>query len=59
MDSATRVQILDMSIYIIPTANTLEKGMHPTIFPQTLGKIVGKVGILNLLLQLIHEKENS
>ena len=33
LDLATRVQIRDEAVYISQSANTLGKGMHPTILP--------------------------
>ena len=38
MDTATRVQILDVAVCISYGANTLGKGMYPTILPQAMGK---------------------
>ena len=38
MDTATRVQILDVAVCISYRANTIKKGMNPTIFPQAIGK---------------------
>ena len=32
----TRVQILDEAVYILHNANTLRKGMNPTILPTTI-----------------------
>ena len=33
--------------------------MHPTIFPPTIDKIVGHVGLFNLVWQPVTENENS
>ena len=38
MDTATRVQILDLTDCISHTTNTLEKGMNPIILPPAMGK---------------------
>ena len=38
MDTVTRVQILEQVIYISLNANTLGKGMNPTILPPAMGK---------------------
>ena len=32
------VQILDLSVRILHSANTLRKGMHPTILPLAMSK---------------------
>ena len=39
MDMATQVQILDKAVCISHSANTIGKGMHPTIFPSTMSKL--------------------
>ena len=38
MDMVTQVQILDKAVCISYGANTLGKGMHPTILPPATGK---------------------
>ena len=38
MDMVTRVQILDETVCISPSANILEKGMNPIILPLAMGK---------------------
>ena len=38
MDMATRIQILDMADFISHSANTLGKGMNPTILPLAMDK---------------------
>ena len=58
MDMSTRVQTLNEAVTISKSANALEKGMHPTILPPTMGKQWGRLGSLNLLSQLVWEKEN-
>ena len=47
MDMVTRVQILDEVAYISQSANSLRKGMNPTILPPAMGKIIGKTGLFN------------
>ena len=42
MDTASRIQILDESVCISHSTNTLGKGMNPTIFHPAMGKIVGQ-----------------
>ena len=38
MDTATRVQILDETVYISHCTNTFEKGIIPIILPPAMGK---------------------
>ena len=38
MDTVTRVQLLDEAVCILHSANTLRKGMNPTILLSTIGK---------------------
>ena len=38
MDIATQVQILDMVVGISLHANTLGKGMNPSVFPPAMSK---------------------
>ena len=38
MDATIQVQILDEAVCISYSANTLEKGMIPTILPPAMGK---------------------
>ena len=38
MNTTTRVQILDENVCFSHRANTFGKGMHPIIFPPTMGK---------------------
>ena len=39
-EKAIRVQIMDVAVCISGRANTIGKGMNPTILPQATGKIV-------------------
>ena len=48
MDMATWVQILYKAVYISHIANTLGKGMNPTIPPSAMGKIGGQSGVFSL-----------
>ena len=48
MDSATQVQILNEAVCFLSCANTLRKGMNPTIFPSAMDKIVGQTGLFKL-----------
>ena len=38
MDTAIRVQILNEIIFLSDSANTLEKGMNPTLSPPAMDK---------------------
>ena len=38
VDTATRVQILDLTVGISHRTNTLGKGMNPIILPPAMGK---------------------
>ena len=38
MDMGTGIQILDEAVCISQSANTLGKGMHPTILPLAMSK---------------------
>ena len=38
MDTGTRVQILDETVYISDSANALGKGINPIILPLALSK---------------------
>ena len=38
MNIATRAQIIDKTVCISHSANTLEEGMNPAIFPPVTGK---------------------
>ena len=42
MDTLTRDQILDNTVGISHGANTLGKGVNPTILPPATGEIVGQ-----------------
>ena len=55
MNFATKVQILNEAICISHSANTLEKGMNPTILPPAKGKYLGRLNSLILLWQLVNE----
>ena len=55
MDMANQVQILDKAVCLSYNANTLGKGMNPTILPQAMGKL----NFLTLIWQPVKEKENS
>ena len=48
MDTATRVQILDMTNCISHYTKTLGKGMNPIILPPAMGKIVGQTRFFSL-----------
>ena len=50
MDTATRVQILDESVYISKNTINFGKGMNPTSVPPAAGKIVGQTGFFNLVM---------
>ena len=47
MNTATQVQILDEVVCISHRANSLQKGMNPTILLQAIGKIVGQTKPFN------------
>ena len=38
MDTVTKVQILDVGVYISYSVNTFGKGINPTILPPAMGK---------------------
>ena len=59
MDTATRVQILDLTDCISHSTNTLGKGLNPNILPQAMGKQQSRLGSSALVRQLVQEKENS
>ena len=59
MDTATRVQILDLTDCISHSTNTLGKGMNPIILPPTMGKQQDRPGSSVMVRQLVQEKENS
>ena len=48
MDTASRVQILDLTDCISHRTNTLGKGMNPNILPPTMGEIVGQTRFFSL-----------
>ena len=48
MDTATRVQILDVTDCISHSTNTLGKGMNPIILLPVMDKIIGKTGFFSL-----------
>ena len=50
MNSVTRVQFLDKTICISLSANTLWKGVNPTILPPAMDKIVGQTVLFNLVM---------
>ena len=50
MNMVTRVQILDKTVCISHSANTLRKGMNPTTPAPTMSKIVGQTGLFNLAI---------
>ena len=47
MNMATQFQILYEAVYISNCADTVGKGMNPTILPPTTGKIVGQTEIFS------------
>ena len=53
MDTVTRVQTQNESVGISHSANTLEKGIHPAIIPQALGKKLDRLGSLILVYQIV------
>ena len=55
----TRVQILDEADCISHTTNNLGKGNNPNILPPARSKLLGRLGSLAMLWQLVEEKENS
>ena len=48
MDTATRVQILDDTVCVSHSTNSLGKGMNPIILPPATGKIVGQTRFFSL-----------
>ena len=48
VDTATRVQFLDVTDCISHSTNILEKGMNPIILPPAMGRIVGKTRFFSL-----------
>ena len=50
-DNALRFFLLLLLVYIL-TANTLRKGMHPTILLSAMDKLGGRLGFLTLVWQL-------
>ena len=48
MDTATRVQIMDVTDCISHCTNTLGKSMNPIILPLAMGKIVGQTRFFSL-----------
>ena len=48
MDMATRVQIPDKAVCVSHNANTLGKGMSPTLFSQAMLKMIRQIGLFNL-----------
>ena len=59
MDTVIRVQILDVVVCISHSANKLRKGMNPTVLHPAMGKLLGRLGSVTLLWQLVLEKKNS
>ena len=58
MYMVTKVQILDKSVYISHSNNTLEKIMNPPILFIAMSKEWGRLGSLTFVWQLVLEKEN-
>ena len=54
MDTSVWVQIRDKAVCISHSTNNLEKDMNPTILPL----VMGRLGSLALVWQLVSEKEN-
>ena len=50
MDTVTRVRILDKTICMSYSVNTIGKGMHPTILTPGMGNVVGSTGRFNLVM---------
>ena len=50
MDTVTWVQIPDESLSISHNANTVRKGMNPTILPPAMGTIAGQTVLFNLAM---------
>ena len=48
METVTQVQILDEAVCILHSANTIGKGMNPTILPPVMGKIVGHILLFSI-----------
>ena len=59
MDTATRVQILDLTDCISHSPNILGKGMNLIILPPAMGKQQGRLCSSALVRQLVQAKENS
>ena len=57
MDMVTQVQILDIAVFISHSANSLGKGMNPTILPPTQEKIVKFTGLLSFSMTTCLEEK--
>ena len=51
MDMEAQVQILNETVCISYNTNILGKGIHPTILPPAMHKIIGQSGFLTLVCQ--------
>ena len=59
MKLATRVLILDETVCILHSANTLGKGMNPIILSPAMGKIVGQLELFKLSMVTIRGEEKT
>ena len=59
MDTATRVQILEETVCILQSTDTLRKVMYPPILPPAKGKKQSRLGYLAFVRQPVKETENS
>ena len=55
MDMVMQIQTLDEIVCILHIANTLGKGMNPTIFPSSYGLMVGQTELFNLIATSLGE----
>ena len=53
------ISILDEVDYISHSTNTLDKGMNQINLLSVMGKLLGRLGSLDLVRQPVKEKENS
>ena len=59
MDTANRIQILNETVFISHNAHIHGKIIHIAILASVMGKLLGRLGSLALVWQLVLEKEKS
>ena len=47
MESLTQIQIQDEDVCVLLSTHILKKEMNPSLLPQAMGKLQGKLGVVS------------